>query len=170
LAILGPILIVNQVLMLLVLRATGRLPASGLDVYAPLALTQILTTFAGLTFSLLISALIAAPDQALQIQPAVVIPQMLFSGAIVSVPTMVALSKALSTVMIGRWSYEADGHLLDLNSLWRSSVSPMGRALLSQYGDTFSRGPALNWWIIGGFAAVCLALTCVALARKGAQR
>ncbi|HEX5503002.1 MAG TPA: ATP-binding cassette domain-containing protein, partial [Thermomicrobiales bacterium] len=159
LAILGPILIVNQVVMLLVLRATGRLPDHGLDVYGPLALTQILTTFAGLTFSLLISASIAAPDQALQLQPAVVIPQMLFSGAIVAVPTMLAVSKVISAVMIGRWSYEADGHLLDLNGLWQSSVSPMGRALLAQYGDTFTRGPALSWWIIGGFAAACLALT-----------
>jgi ABC-type multidrug transport system ATPase subunit/CRP-like cAMP-binding protein len=166
LVILGPILIVNQVLMLLALRAAGRLPDRGLDVYGPLLLTQVLTTFAGLALSLLLSALIASPDQALQLQPAVIIPQMLFSGAIVSVPTMAAVGKALSVLMIGRWSFEADGRIIDLNTVWQNSMSPTGKALLLQYEGSFTRNPVQNWWIIGGFGLVCLALACLALRRK----
>jgi ABC transport system ATP-binding/permease protein len=166
LVILGPILIVNQVLMLLALRAAGRLPDRGLDVYGPLLLTQVLTTFAGLALSLLLSALIASPDQALQLQPAMIIPQMLFSGAIVSVPTMATIGKAISIFMIGRWSFEADGHIIDLNTVWQNSMSPTGKALLLQYEGSFTRNPVQNWWIIGGFGLVCLALACLALRRK----
>jgi ABC-type multidrug transport system ATPase subunit/CRP-like cAMP-binding protein len=168
LVVLGPILVAAQIVMLLALRLSGRLPDRGLDVYGPLLLTQVLTTFAGLTFSLFISALLSSPDQANQLQPALIMPQTLFSGAIVSVPTMGIIGKAVSTLMIGRWSFEALGRILDLNGLWASSASPIGRALLLQYEDSFSRDPVQNWWIIGGFAVASLVLACLVLKRKGA--
>ena len=50
-------------------------------------------------------------------------PQVLFSGAILAVPSMNIVGEFLSALMITRWSFEALGRSADLNNLFANGVS-----------------------------------------------
>jgi hypothetical protein len=93
-------------------------------------------------------------------------PQVLFSGAILPVPIMAFIGKAISVFMSDRWSFESLGHSASLNALFAHGASPLGPPLLAQYGDTFSRPEVETWLIMTAFTVIFLAATCVVLQRK----
>jgi ABC transport system ATP-binding/permease protein len=168
-----PILVIGQLFMLGVLRLTSRMPASGWDIYGQLILTLVLTAFSGLALSLVASAAVSSPDQASQVAPLLIIPQTLFSGAILAVPAMNVVGKAISYGVIGRWSWEALGHSVDMNGLWANNTSQsgqlIGQGLLQQYGDTFSRDVVQNWLFLSAFILAFLVVTCLILKRKSTR-
>jgi ABC-type multidrug transport system permease subunit len=169
-AVLGPLLALVQVFMLIVLRLTQRLPALSVETYAALLLTLILTSLAALALGFVASAAVGSLEQAGALTPMLIMPQLLFSGAILAVPSMNVVGRAISAISIARWSFEGNGHILDLNGFFASTTSPVGRALLLQYGDTFSRDRVQNWLILLGFIVVCLVVTGLLLKRKGNGR
>ena len=166
-AVLGPVLILICVLMLGVLRAFDRLPPLGIETYAEMTVTLVLSAFAALALGLLTSALVSSPEQATIAMPMLCFPQVLFSGAILPVPIMAFLGRAASIFMSDRWSFESLGQSAGLNSLFENGASPLGPPLLAQYGDSFSRPPHETWLILVAFTAVFLAVTCLVLMRKG---
>ena len=169
-AVLGPVLIFICILMLGVLRAFDRLPALGLETYAEMSVTLILSAFAALALGLLMSALVSNPEQATIALPMLCFPQVLFSGAILPVPIMAILGKTTSVFMSDRWSFESLGHSVGLNALFANGVSPLGPPLLTQYGDSFSRPVIETWLIMVAFTLVFLASTCIVLTRKSSAR
>ncbi|HEX5503634.1 MAG TPA: ATP-binding cassette domain-containing protein [Thermomicrobiales bacterium] len=167
---LAPILILSELLMLGILWVTGRMPSSGLDVYAPLLITLLLTAFASLALGLFMSAVVARPEQTSQIMPALILPQVLFSGAILAVPSMNIVGQTISRLMITRWSFEALGHSVDLNALFEHGTSPIGKAARLQYGDSFSRAIGQNWIILAVFLVAFYVLACLILWRKSTRK
>ena len=155
--------------MLGILLVSGRMPSASLDAYGPLTLTLVLTSFASLALGLMASAAVANPDQAGQLMPALILPQVLFSGAILAVPSMNAVGRFISNLMITRWSFEGLGHIVDLNNLFQNGTSPVGASLLLTFEDTFSRRTAENWAILLAFSVVFLAATCLILKRKSVR-
>lgn len=168
-AVLGPVLILICILMLGVLRAFDRLPALGLETYAEMSVTLVLSAFAALALGLLTSALVSRPEQATIAMPMLCFPQVLFSGAILPVPVMAFLGKAMSVVMSDRWSFESLGHSVGLNALFANGASPLGPPLLAQYEGSFSRPVIETWLIMIAFTVVFLTMTCVVLERKSRQ-
>jgi len=165
-AVLGPVLVLICILMLAVLRVFDRLPALGLDTYAEMSVTLILSAFAALALGLLTSALVSSPEQATIAMPMLCFPQVLFSGAILPVPIMAFVGRAMSVLMSDRWSFESLGHSAGLNALFANGASPLGPPLLAQYGDSFSRPVVETWLIMTAFTVVFLAATCLVLKRK----
>ena len=165
-AVLGPVLILICILMLGVLRVFDRLPALGLETYAEMSVTLILSAFAALALGLLTSALVSSPEQATIAMPMLCFPQVLFSGAILPVPIMAFVGKAMSVLMSDRWSFESLGHSAGLNALFANGASPLGPPLLAQYGDSFSRPVVETWLIMTAFTVVFLAATCLVLKKK----
>ena len=165
-AVLGPVLVVICILMLGVLRVFDRLPALGLETYAEMSVTVILSAFAALALGLLTSALVSSPEQATIAMPMLCFPQVLFSGAILPVPIMAFIGKAMSVLMSDRWSFESLGHSVGLNAFFANGASPLGPPLLDQYGDSFSRPVVETWLIMTAFTVVFLAATCLVLKRK----
>lgn len=165
---LAPLLMALSAVMLLVLRVTGRMPASGFDVYGKLLLTLVLTAFAGLALALFTSAVAATPQQATDTLSLWIMPQVLLSGALFAVPSMTIVGRALSHFAAVRWAFEANGRITDLNDLFLNGTSPLARPLLEQYQTTFSRNPVQDWAILVAFILVPLVLTCLVLRRKGA--
>ena len=169
-AVLGPVLILICILMLSVLRAFDRLPALGFETYAEMSVTLVLSAFAALALGLLTSALVSRPEQATIAMPMLCFPQVLFSGAILPVPIMAFLGKALSVLMSDRWSFESLGHSVGLNALFANGASPLGPPLQAQYAESFSR-PAIETWVIMiAFTVVFLTMTCVVLKRKSSAQ
>jgi ABC-type multidrug transport system ATPase subunit/CRP-like cAMP-binding protein len=165
-AVLGPFLLLAELLILLVLRVTGRLPNDGISTYSALFLTLALTSLAGLAIGLLASSVVPNPDAATRLLPAVLLPQALFCGGFVARPSMGTVGQWLSGLTVMRWSFEAAGRNLNVNALASSTGLLGGNPLIRQYGDAFSRDPWQNWVILGGFAVIPLIVACLVLRRR----
>jgi ABC-type multidrug transport system ATPase subunit/CRP-like cAMP-binding protein len=167
---LAPLLTLLILVMVGILRVTGRLPDDGIDVYAPLLLTLVLTGFVGLALALLSSAAVSTSQQATDMLSVWIMPQVLFGGALLAVPAMTIVGKIIAALAPVRWSFEALGEIVDLNTQFRVDTSRIGPGLAIQYGDSFTRDPLQNWLILVVFIAVPLALTCLVLRRRTAAR
>lgn len=163
-SVLLPLLAVVDVLFLVVLRALGRLPASGQ--YGAMFVTLLLSSAAALGLGLLVSAAVREPAQATIALPMVCFPQVLFVGSILPVPVMAVVGRWISYAMTNRWAFEALGHSLGVDKLWASGASPLGRPLLASYGDTFARAVTVDWLILGGFTLAFLAGTAALIVRR----
>lgn len=167
---LAPLLALVAVAMCAVFRFTGRLPDEGLDVYAPLALTLILTGWAGMAMSLLISSVVKTSQQATDLLTPWIAPQVLFAGALFAVPSMNFVGRALSHITAVRWSFEASSHITEMKDLFRVTKSSIGEALLIEYDRSFNSEPVVYWAILAAFVLVPLALAVVVLNKKSQPR
>ncbi|NUR61095.1 MAG: ABC transporter ATP-binding protein, partial [Catenulispora sp.] len=156
-AILLPVLVAADALLLAVLRLLNRLPSADTAVYASLFLSTILASAAALALGLLASAAVAEPTQATLMLPLLCFPQVLFSGAFVPVPRMSTPGSALSWAMTNRWAFEALGAGANLDQLWSHGTSPMGPPLLASYEDTFAHSATRGWLWLAGFTLAFLA-------------
>jgi ABC transport system ATP-binding/permease protein len=159
--VLLPVLIVIDVVLLGVLRATDRLPAEGLDVYIPLAAVFLLDAVAGLAFGLVTSALVRHPAQAALALPMICFPQVLFAGAIVPVGSMALPGQWLSVGMATRWAFEAMSRILGVgegieplagpgspdyrSAIVGSSMPGIAAMLLMSFALTASTVLVLRW-------------------------
>ncbi|WP_393101666.1 ATP-binding cassette domain-containing protein [Streptomyces sp. LN325] len=159
-----PVLALADALLLVVLRALDRLPATGWTTYGSLFVSSVLASAAAL--GLLASAAVTEPAQATLMLPLLCFPQVLFSGAFVPVPRMTGAGEAISWAMTNRWAFEALGSGVGLESLWRAGASPLGRPLLESYGDSFGHPAARGWLVLAGFAVLFLVVTWAVLVRK----
>ncbi|MET3426178.1 ABC-type multidrug transport system ATPase subunit/ABC-type transport system involved in multi-copper enzyme maturation permease subunit [Actinoplanes tereljensis] len=167
-ALLLPPLALVDLLLLAVLRALDRLPATGH--FAELYLTALLASACALALGLLCSASVSDVAQASLLLPMLCFPQVLFVGAILPVPVMAPVGRALSFAMSNRWSFEALGHSAGLETLWRDGGSPLGPPLLATYGDSFARAPWQNWLILGGMTLLFLAGAVLVLRLRCGRR
>ncbi len=151
--VLLPVLLAIDVVMLAVLRALDRLPATGAGASATLAVTLLVDSIAALALGLLASAAVSEPSQATLTLPMLCFPAVLFSGAILPVPQMAFVGRAISAVTPARWAFEAVGRTLDLS---QRGAGP-GADTLGQYGDAFTGGPASHWIVLGAFTLAFLA-------------
>ncbi len=165
---LAPFLMLAEATMAGVLWLTGRMPDRGFDVYGPLLGLLWLNVLAAMALGLLVSALVRSSDQASRLVPILLVPQLLFSGAILSVPAMGAGGAWISRAMLSRWTLDAIGHVADLDGLFRHGSSPINAAMLRDYGTTFEASVALSCAVLACFIVGFLALTCLALRRRTA--
>jgi ABC-type multidrug transport system ATPase subunit len=164
--VLLPVLAAADALLLVVLRALNRLPATGWSVCGSLFATTVLASAAALALGLLASAAVSEPGQATLMLPLLCFPQVLFSGAFVPVPQMAWPGWALSWAMTNRWAFESLGSGIGLDALWAHGRSPLGPPLLASYGDTFGGPTARGWIWLAGFTVLFLAGAWAVLARR----
>ncbi|MET8687040.1 ABC transporter permease [Streptomyces sp. NPDC004732] len=165
LTVLGPVLLLADALLLVVLRALDRLPSADLSVHASLFATTALASFAALALGLCCSALVSEPSQAALVLPLLCFPQVLFSGAFVPVPNMAAGGRWISVAMTNRWAFEALGSGAGLEELWRGGGAE-GRTLLDSYGDSFGSPAWVGWVILAGCAVALLCAAWLVLRRR----
>lgn len=167
---LVPVIVIGNVIMLLILRLTNRLPADGLSMLGPLFVSLFLAGTAGMALGLLTSSFVRTSQQATDLLSLWIMPQVLFSGALFAVGAMNAVGAALSNIALVRWAFEASGNAVDLTKVFRQNQSVTGRSLLEQYGTTFSDGPTKQWIIMIVFTIVPLVLTAIILRARQPQR
>jgi ABC-type multidrug transport system ATPase subunit len=151
---------------------TGLLLPSLLETF----ITLLLTSGAGMALGLVISAASNSADRAISIVPLALIPQILFAGLIFSVE---GLATPLSWLTISRWSMDALGTSIDLNSLCnlpnlddQGSVPPgcTPGFLETEEAFTHMAGHLLGRWaMLLFFALACLGLTAWLLQRRDRQ-
>jgi ABC transport system ATP-binding/permease protein len=84
-------------------------------VYVELLAILGVTGLVSVTMGLAVSAAVRSQEQATSLIPLVLIPQLLFGGAIVPVATMSAPLDTLSGLVYAQWSYAGIGTAIDMN-------------------------------------------------------
>ncbi len=155
-----PVLAAVSAVLLGVLRALGRLPAVGWDVYALLFVTIVIEATSALALGLLASAAVSNAAQAALALPMLCFPQVLFGGAIVPVDQMAAPGRAMSLVLSNRHAFEALGRDLDLDR-YATTLPAM-----SAYGNTFHGGTGASLIALASFAVALTLATVGVLDRR----
>ncbi|SRX94745.1 ABC transporter ATP-binding protein [Rhodococcus jostii RHA1] [Mycobacterium shimoidei] len=161
-AALLPVLALVSAVLLGVLRAMGRLPSVGWDVYGLLFGTVMVEAASALALGLLASAAVTNAAQAALALPMLCFPQVLFGGAIVPVNEISAPGRWMSTVLSNRHAFEALGRDLDLD---RYTVT---LPAMSAYRETFHGGTAASLIALASFAVVLTLATVWVLDRRSA--
>jgi ABC-type multidrug transport system permease subunit len=162
-----PVLAGVSAVLLVVLRALGRLPAVGWNVYALLFATIVIEATSALAMGLLASAAVSNAAQAALALPMLCFPQVLFGGAIVPVDQMATPGRLMSLVLSNRHAFDALGRDLELDR-YTATLPAM-----SAYRDTFQGGTAASLIALASFAVALTLATAWVLDRRsrpGASR
>ena len=159
-AALLPVLAGVSAVLLVVLRALGRLPAVGWDVYTLLFGTIVIEATSALALGLLASAAVSNAAQAALALPMLCFPQVLFGGAIVPVDQMATPGRVMSLVLSNRHAFDALGRDLKLDR-YTTTLPAM-----SAYRDTFHGGTAASLIALASFAVALTLATAWVLNRR----
>ena len=142
-----------------------------LPVIAEITITMMLTSLAGLMIGLVISALTPNTDRALSLVPLVLLPQVIFSGAVFNLNTPIL--QAIGDVFAMRWAMAALGTSIGLHSdkLGGDQLFGSDTTYHGQLFSTFTRADSVNRMFLswGALVALIIILTiimCIGLKRK----
>lgn len=126
-------------------------------------------SLAGIAMGLLLSAIVANVDRAASIVPIILIPQILFSGAIVKYPELPVVGKVLAWFLAGNWGVQAVGGASGVADLLKLATDVNNQQRNEEVIPPFY----VNTWaailVMLVIIAVCLAGTVWALQRKDVQ-
>jgi hypothetical protein len=146
--------------VVLLFRPLDAATSAYLEIFALL----LLTGFVSVGMGLLISAAVSSEDQAMSFNPLVLIPQLLFAGAIIPVAQMTAPVRAVSNLMFAQWSLSGIGTSIDMNS----RIAESGAfAKADRFGSNFFDVPeATGLLVLFAFLVVLLGSTAAVLRRQ----
>jgi ABC transport system ATP-binding/permease protein len=113
---------------------------------------------------LLVSTVARSVDQATSVIPLLLIPQLLFGGALVALEKMGTVIKILSDVTVSRWAFAGVGHVIGMNS--RLAEEPKAAAQSGYGTQFFSIQPIVTGLVLLGFTALMLLAAALLLARR----
>jgi len=120
------------------------------------------TAWAAVGMGLVTSTLARSVDQATSFVPMLLIPQLLFAGALVTVQSMQPAIRAFSNLVVARWAFAGAGSSIDMNARLRTD-----RGAAVGYGHAFfAIDPFLAMLATMCFAGIGLILTAYLLRRR----
>ena len=120
------------------------------------------TAWAAIATGLAVSTLARSVDQATSFVPMLLIPQLLFAGALTTVKDMGPAVRVLSDLVVARWAFAGAGNSIKMNA--RLAGDPPAAA---KYGHSFfALDPAVAIAVILVFAAAGLAVSGTLLSRR----
>lgn len=158
-ALLAPVLMVVNAVMLGVLRVLDRLPDLSTRTWFALFLTLGVNAVVALFLGLLASASVTSVAQAALALPMLCFPAVLFSGAMVPVPVMTTAGASIAATMPDRWAFEAIAGHLDVTRLLTAD---------SPYADLGASSPGFYWAVLA-LSGVVLAAASYAVLRRRAR-
>jgi hypothetical protein len=152
-----------QVLLLAVIAfAIQPMEAAGASDYALATLILLGCAWAAVSMGLAVSAVAGSVDQATSFVPLLLIPQLLFAGAVVPYESMQAVGRIASLFVVASWGFASLGSVANMND--RLATSPPD---LKTFGeDFFDLAPAAGLIAASLFIAAGLLLAAVLLARQ----
>jgi ABC-type multidrug transport system ATPase subunit len=158
-ALLAPVLLLVNAVMLGVLRVLDRLPDLGTRTWATLFVTLGINAVVALFLGLLASASVTSVAQAALALPMLCFPAVLFSGAMVPVPVMTTTGAGIAAAMPDRWAFEAIARHLDVTRLL---------AAHSPYAS-LGRSSSASYWAVLAFTGLVLAAASYGVLRRRAR-
>ncbi|MCS6800987.1 MAG: FHA domain-containing protein [Chloroflexota bacterium] len=167
LALLVLITVVQAALLVGIVAALIPLPLSSLEARAGFFAAVLLTFFAATCLGLGVSALVSTNDEAGNLVPILLLPQIIFAGAIFPVREMGELARLIAAATLSKWSWEALGAIVDIPRIARAQGG-QSLAILDEnkWGRTFDIAVPHNLAVLALFALVLLLAAYVALRRK----
>jgi len=159
-ALLLPVLLVVNAVMIVTLRVLNRIPALSPRELLTLFATTALDALAALCLGLLASAAVTTTAQAALALPMLCFPAVLFSGAMVPLPVMAGAGRAIAAVMSDRWAFEGIARHLHVSTV-TGPTSP--------YAGLGASSSLTYWTLLGAFAAVFAAGAYVTIRRRAAR-
>ncbi len=157
---LGIIQVALLVLITVFLQPLHQAPA----VYATTVLLCVLAAWASVAMGLAVSAYARSPDQASSTVPLLLIPQLLFAGAIIPTSIMPAPVRVLSELTFSRWALAGLGHSMGL----ADNLSEETSAVAGYQRSFFSLSPTAAAVAMAIFAVIGLFVAARALDRRTA--
>lgn len=156
-AVLMPLVAAQAALMAIVVLILQPIPEGG-----PLVLGFcVVTGWSAAAMGLWLSAWAANPDQATSSVPLLLIPQLLFCGALIPVDKMIPPLQALANAVTGRWALAGIGGAMGLDDRLGTNLG----SVTGLQASFFAERPLLPVAAMVGIALVALALATRALAR-----
>ncbi len=156
-ALLAPVLLLVNAVMLGVLRILDRLPKVGGRTWTSLFVTLGVNAVVALLLGLLASAAVTSVAQAALALPMLCFPAVLFSGAMVPVPVMTAAGRDIAAVVPDRWAFEAIARDLRVTRLVGAG---------SPYADLGHSTSGLYWTILAVTGALLAVASYLTLRRR----
>lgn len=160
LAVLAPLLIIVNGVMLGVLRYLDRLPAASVQSWSEIMISAVLISAAAVSMGLCASALVQNTGQATLALPMLCFPQVLFAGAVVPTAEMTGVGRAMSLWQADRWGFESLGRSFDLLPMVELDPTAVG------YSGAFTGSPTSGWAVMAVIIVISLVGTAVALDRR----
>jgi ABC-type multidrug transport system ATPase subunit len=123
----------------------------------------VVSSWIAVLLGLLVSAYASSEDQATAVIPMLLIPQLLFSGAIVQIADMTTPVRLLAGLIPARWSFAAAGHVIHLQQ--RINEDPVF-SRFSHYGQSFFSVSPLGFTVISAMFASALFAAIIYLLRR----
>ena len=124
----------------------------------------VLTSWSMVGLGLLVSTVARSVDQATSVIPLLLIPQLLFGGALVALERLGTAIRVLADLTVSRWAFAGVGSAVNMNL--RLAEEPKA-AQLSGYGTQFfSIQPSVAALVLLGFTAAALLGAALLLARR----
>jgi ABC-type multidrug transport system ATPase subunit/pSer/pThr/pTyr-binding forkhead associated (FHA) protein len=128
------------------------------SVQLELVIVLVLTGFISVLLGLLVSARASSEDQATGVIPLLLVPQLLFSGALVQVKDMTTPVHLLSLLVPARWSFASAGHVIHMQE---RIDSDQVFSQISRYGQSFFSVTPVEFtlisWLFCGLLFVSIA-------------
>jgi ABC-type multidrug transport system ATPase subunit/pSer/pThr/pTyr-binding forkhead associated (FHA) protein len=167
LTVLGAIAALQTILLLGVIATFITIPVASLGTPLGLAVTTLATFLAATTLGLFLSALVSSNDEAGNLVPIALIPQIVFAGAIFPFREMGEFARFIANFTFSKWSWEALGAIVDIPKIARAQGGQSVTLLdESKWGRTFDLAIAHNLAVLALFSAALLVASYVALKRK----
>jgi ABC-type multidrug transport system ATPase subunit/pSer/pThr/pTyr-binding forkhead associated (FHA) protein len=135
-----------------------------LGAWVEVGVVLALTGFVAVGMGLLVSALAGTEDQATSVIPLVLIPQLLFAGAIVAVARMNEAMAVLSVGAFSRWSLAGTGSAVDVDA--RLAADETAARTTGHAADFFALGLVAAVGVLLAFMAAFLVATAMLLAAR----
>ena len=162
LAVLMALTIVQICILVAVTFAIQPLGGATITDYLILLLLLLACAWAAATMGLAVSSMAKSVDQATSFVPLLLIPQLLFAGAVIPYESMRAAAQAISAFVVARWGFASAGEAIHMNDRLAES-----RPDQQTFGDTFfTIDPAFALPVIGLFIVAGLAVAGIVLGRQ----
>jgi len=112
--LIASVIVALQTILMFMIVVALRPTEETIAVIALCAAILVLTGMVAVALGLLVSAAVNSEEQASSILPLILIPQLLFAGAIVPVAAMSAPVASLSALVFSQWSFAGVGTALDM--------------------------------------------------------
>ncbi len=174
--VIGIICFIQSLLILGVFVALVGSPDEGvmMAAFPELLVTTFLTAISAAATGLFVSALFKNADRVMSIVVILLLPQILFSGIVFSLPE--GFAEALSAIVVCRWSMEGFGTTANLNSLTTAleeamqEVNPLFEVDASDFYTYSVEHLLQSWGILLVYTAVCLVLARIVLGKIGKEK
>ncbi|GIW12110.1 MAG: ABC transporter ATP-binding protein [Dehalococcoidia bacterium] len=161
------IAVVQNLMFLAIVMAIIPFPFSGPGMATAFAGLLALTSLAAIALGLLVSSLVSSVDESNSIVPILLIPQVVFSGAVIPLAKMPELTRPVSTLVLSRWSWEAVGAVLGVPQLAERQGGFSYQMLVEQqWLEAFQVNVPRHTLIVLGFCLVFLVAAAFALKQK----